>query len=493
MNRTIAVLVCSLCMVFSVQSASVFGGASAKETAALEKERALLREYVQAARDSLQTDVASRYARKQAWVEQREADKEEVEKLREKQERTFNELSRLKEELLAREQVLQDERASTKQRQEEWAYVRTSFDDLLQKEADRVIESFPAEIERRREQLEQIRNTVKASGDAAVGWERFLDYRLSFLARSCTVSVGRQTLMNADGYPVALTLVRFGDVMAYGVDSAGVYYMLRQTGRLGAEKYTVERVMSGELNTYLGQAMPGWLTTGTVSGGVLMDVMQNEQSRLLIAGTKISWWVKTYEEMRAGGAVMIPMLLLPLWALVLVILKLVQFGTGRRRFNAQFGPLMSLLDKKDFAGAAQYAKSGKGVLAAVAAACIERRELPRSSGDHAARDLVYQEVHSYNHNLNTLAVIAGAAPLIGLLGTISGMITLFSAVTHYGTGDPKFLAGGISEALITAKTGLGIAIPVLFAHDYLRSMKDKLVAELEGKVTGLLNRIWLEV
>lgn len=94
--------------------------------------------------------------------------------------------------------------------------------------------------------------------------------------------------------------------------------------------------------------------------------------------------------------------------------------------------------------------------------------------------------------INTLAVIAGAAPLLGLLGTISGMITLFAAVTHYGTGDPKFLAGGISEALITAKTGLAIAIPVLFIHDFVRNGKDRMLSELERLSIAAMNRIWPE-
>jgi biopolymer transport protein ExbB len=85
-------------------------------------------------------------------------------------------------------------------------------------------------------------------------------------------------------------------------------------------------------------------------------------------------------------------------------------------------------------------------------------------------------------------VIAGAAPLLGLLGTISGMIALFAAVTYYGTGDPKFLAGGISEALVTSQTGLAIAIPTLFAHDYIRKQKDRLIADIEAMAQRVLDK-----
>jgi biopolymer transport protein ExbB len=123
---------------------------------------------------------------------------------------------------------------------------------------------------------------------------------------------------------------------------------------------------------------------------------------------------------------------------------------------------------------------------------IERRKNGRNAGERAVGELLSLEIPALNRNLNTLAVIAGAAPLLGLLGTISGMITLFAAVTHYGTGDPKFLAGGISEALITAKTGLAVAIPTLFVHDFLRTAKDKLMANMEKNAITLLNAIYPE-
>jgi biopolymer transport protein ExbB len=88
-----------------------------------------------------------------------------------------------------------------------------------------------------------------------------------------------------------------------------------------------------------------------------------------------------------------------------------------------------------------------------------------------------------------MAVIASAAPLLGLLGTISGMIALFTAVTYYGTGDPKFLAGGISEALITSQTGLIIAIPTLFIHDYFRNRKERLLADIEAMALRVLDKV----
>ena len=147
---------------------------------------------------------------------------------------------------------------------------------------------------------------------------------------------------------------------------------------------------------------------------------------------------------------------------------------------------MKYFEKKDFSGALAWAKAcKKGNNGPYCPGKPRRQSQGRDAGERAVYEILSLEAPPLRRNLNTLAVIAGAAPLLGLLGTISGMITLFAAVTHYGTGDPKFLAGGISEALITAKTGLAIAIPVLFIHDLLRSAKDRLMADLENDTIGI--------
>jgi biopolymer transport protein ExbB len=153
---------------------------------------------------------------------------------------------------------------------------------------------------------------------------------------------------------------------------------------------------------------------------------------------------------------------------------------------------MGHIEKSNFKEALRYVKARKSAIARVLEICLERKEHGRHGNERAVREQIMQEMPSVSSGINTIAVIAGAAPLMGLLGTISGMITLFAAVTHYGTGDPKFLAGGISEALITAKTGLAIAIPALFIHDLIRNGKDRLLSELEHMSVAAMNHIWPE-
>ena len=101
-------------------------------------------------------------------------------------------------------------------------------------------------------------------------------------------------------------------------------------------------------------------------------------------------------------------------------------------------------------------------------------------------------IHDMERFLNTLGTIAAIAPLLGLLGTVIGMIKVFSAIVVHGSGDTAVLAGGISEALITTAAGLMVAIPALFAHRYLTRYIDELTVEMEGEAMKLLDSLYSE-
>lgn len=97
-----------------------------------------------------------------------------------------------------------------------------------------------------------------------------------------------------------------------------------------------------------------------------------------------------------------------------------------------------------------------------------------------------QVVHRLSRYLNTLGTIASITPLIGLLGTVIGMIKVFTAITANGVGDPTVLSGGISEALITTAAGLSVGIPCLMFYRFLRSRINELAVDLEENALALL-------
>jgi biopolymer transport protein ExbB len=86
-------------------------------------------------------------------------------------------------------------------------------------------------------------------------------------------------------------------------------------------------------------------------------------------------------------------------------------------------------------------------------------------------------------------VIAAVAPLLGLLGTVTGMIATFDIITEFGTGDPKMLSGGISEALVTTEFGLIVAIPAVLLGNLTKGWAEGVQGELEGQALELLNRL----
>jgi biopolymer transport protein ExbB len=90
-------------------------------------------------------------------------------------------------------------------------------------------------------------------------------------------------------------------------------------------------------------------------------------------------------------------------------------------------------------------------------------------------------------NLRFLGAISNIAPMLGFLGTVTGLITAFNVIAVQGTGDPKLMADGVSEALITTEFGLFVGIPALGAYHYLRAKVDRLLHEMEGITIELLN------
>jgi len=111
------------------------------------------------------------------------------------------------------------------------------------------------------------------------------------------------------------------------------------------------------------------------------------------------------------------------------------------------------------------------------------REMMKISIEEAGR----QVVHELERFLNTLGTIASITPLLGLLGTVVGMIKVFAAIMIHGVGDPSLLAGGISEALLTTAAGLTVAIPSLIFHRYFERLVDEYVLNMEEEALKLID------
>jgi len=128
-------------------------------------------------------------------------------------------------------------------------------------------------------------------------------------------------------------------------------------------------------------------------------------------------------------------------------------------------------------------------LGQILAAGLINRNRERTVLKDAIEDTGRHVVHELERYLEMLGTVAAVTPLLGLLGTVIGMVKVFTAITTHGVGNPTVLAGGIAEALITTAAGLTVAIPALIGYRYYRTRVDKLVVDMEKEAIKLVEAL----
>jgi biopolymer transport protein ExbB len=161
----------------------------------------------------------------------------------------------------------------------------------------------------------------------------------------------------------------------------------------------------------------------------------------------------------------------------------------RESANAQqiFDRAISVQENSDWEEASGALRSSRTALAKVIAAGIENRAGGIEKIEEAMHSKALAEAGRLERFLPSIAVLATVSPLLGLLGTVTGMITTFNTIAAYGSSDPRLLSGGISEALITTEAGLIIAIPVMLIHSLLSSRVDRITEEMEKAIARTVN------
>lgn len=199
------------------------------------------------------------------------------------------------------------------------------------------------------------------------------------------------------------------------------------------------------------------------------------------------------EHVKKGGFVMIPLLALGGLGALLALWKFIDLSLIRIRAGAKVMTVIEHVKNGRIDEARTLAKSLRGPLATLVKDGIELHDAPREHLEEIMHEHVLSYVPRLERHLGTLAVFGGVAPLLGLLGTVTGMIHTFQLVTIFGSGDAKLLSGGISEALVTTEFGLAIAIPVLLVHAFLSRRSRTIIGVLEQTATGLVNELTVRV
>jgi len=193
-------------------------------------------------------------------------------------------------------------------------------------------------------------------------------------------------------------------------------------------------------------------------------------------------------ELQKGGVVMIPLLLGSVLGLAIVLER----GFGLRYRKILVPEIVTAINKirspEDVRVAERICEANPGPFASIVLTTLQNQDLPRDELKEAIIDQGRQEVRVLERGLVMLETIAAAAPLLGLLGTVIGMIKVFNVISRQGIGQASVLSGGISEALITTVTGLVIGIPALVAFNFFTNKAESLVMDIEKHSATLLRR-----
>ncbi|MDN6318419.1 MAG: MotA/TolQ/ExbB proton channel family protein [Marinobacter sp.] len=193
-----------------------------------------------------------------------------------------------------------------------------------------------------------------------------------------------------------------------------------------------------------------------------------------------------FELLKAGGILMVPIVACSILALAIILERFWTLRASRVSPPQTLNELWRWIKKKELNARKLKALQSSSPMGRVLAGGLMNakhgREIMKESIEHEAS----QAIHELERFLNPLGTVATITPLLGLLGTVIGMIKVFAEIQLAGVGDAGNLAGGISEALITTASGLSVAIPALICHRYFIRRVDELVVGMEQEAIKLI-------
>ncbi|MEH6825174.1 MAG: MotA/TolQ/ExbB proton channel family protein [Motiliproteus sp.] len=195
------------------------------------------------------------------------------------------------------------------------------------------------------------------------------------------------------------------------------------------------------------------------------------------------------ELVKSGGWLMLPILLCSVMALAIAIERLWTLRPGRIAPKYLVASVWQLVQKNALTAEKLTDIRNSSALGQILVSGLNNSRNGREIMKESIEETASKVIHELERFLNPLGTIAAIAPLLGLLGTVVGMIKVFSEIMIQGTGNANVLAGGISEALITTAAGLSVAIPAVVMHRYFIRRVESLVIEMEQEAVKLVEVI----
>ncbi len=298
------------------------------------------------------------------------------------------------------------------------------------------------------------------------------DLYLDEMWASAEVRRSQASFVGLDGRRATGHIVRLGALSTIYQDDAD--------GSCGYAVFGVEN------EALLAVSKPGWRVSKNLkkfiaqeSESIYLDFSGGDAVRRL-ALTPSSW-----ERLRSGGILVWPILLVGLVALIFSLERFLFLSRVKSNTDKVMVSIIQLVAAGDFQRSMELLENKKGPVFRVLAAGLGARRAARDVLENVLEEAILKELPRLEKFLPTLQVLAAIAPLLGLLGTVTGMINTFQVITVYGAGDPRMMSGGISEALITTKLGLTVAIPIILLHTWFARRVDAIIGDMEEKSVSL--------
>jgi len=272
-----------------------------------------------------------------------------------------------------------------------------------------------------------------------------------------------------------------GDIIRLGHLPA-MYHADDQVGYLSLSPASARLIMGPSPPFWVGRNLRHYFEGQT--GGVYTDISGGA------AISQLARHVTLMDQLKSGGILVIPILLVALVALALTIERLIFLGKVRHNTDDLMTRVTRLVGQGNMDGAMEAtAPLQKGPTGRVLMAGLKHRSDPGEVIESALSEAMLRETPRLERFLGALKVCAAVAPLLGLLGTVTGMINTFQVITLHGTGDPRLMAGGISEAMVTTQVGLAVAIPVMIVAAFLGRRAHNLSQDMEEKGLALMGAL----
>lgn len=242
--------------------------------------------------------------------------------------------------------------------------------------------------------------------------------------------------------------------------------------------YTLSKLPSRSVQSRISDYMAG------NSEDVPIDISRGSALR------QVSGRLSLFDQVASGGPIVWPILGILMIGFLLIVERIIFLLRKQVNSEKLIHKLNSLASENKWDECLAVCERVKNKpVSIVLQAAIKSREMNREEIENTLQETILGQIPPLERFLSTLGMMASIAPLLGLLGTVTGMINTFHTITYFGTGDAKMMSGGISEALITTMIGLAVAIPIMFCHTLLSRSVENIIAQMEEKAVAFINTI----